>query len=596
MAERASNEVAEKSVHDPTAEVLEVERAAESEQEKFHLSQLNKVVWPVSLGLLFAWTAQQEIPTVINPILGPLNASLGPSETYTWISSAYNMAIAISWCFVGPLSDALGRRWFFLCGGVLGIIGGIVAGTAKSVNTVIIGMTFLGVAAASQQVSAAAAAEIFPMKWRGYVQAAIEALPFAFNTFGSLIGYSMVKSATWRWGFYINIIIAAISTLLLFFFYHPPVPQKELSRFQILKTIDFVGCGLFMAGLGAFLLGLTWAAGSYPWKSAPVLVPMLLGVLLLVKPMARQILFFQDGYSKDLQGAFTQFKKLGLADAIYYHRMISLTIVVFIGSIPLYAMLSGWAQEVTILFTQDPLKIGIYGIPQGVGLEFGAVFAGLLVKIIGHTHLQLTASAFFTTLFVALMAVLTPKSINPAFAFLLLGCMAMNYLQVTAMIMAQLGVEHRDLAKATGLLSIARNAGGAIAVAMFYSILRSRVSANLPPRVTDAVLALGLPESSLPGVLQGVASFNQTMINEAPGATPAIAEAAVYAGKLAYAASFRVIYYVGLGLGVVSIVAAYFTNDVISRMTDTLQVDLNEKDHAHLFKPTQVEGVVRDEP
>ncbi|OQU99102.1 hypothetical protein CLAIMM_04789 [Cladophialophora immunda] len=553
MAERASNEVAEKSVHDPTAQVLEVERAADSEQEKFHLSQLNKVVWPVSLGLLFAWTAQQEIPTVINPILGPLNASLGPSETYTWISSAYNMAVAISWCFVGPLSDALGRRWFFLCGGVLGIVGGIVAGTAKSVNTVIIGMTFLGVAAASQQVSAAAAAEIFPMNGD-------RALPFAFNTFGSLIGYSMVKSATWRWGFYINIIIAAISTLLLFFFYHPPVPQKELSRFQILKTIDFVGCGLFM------------------------------------KPMARQILFFQDGYSKDLQGAFAQFKKLGLADAIYYHRMISLTIVVFIGSIPLYAMLSGWAQEVTILFTQDSLKIGIYGIPQGVGLEFGAVFAGLLVKIIGYTHLQLTASAFFTTLFVALMAVLTPKSINPAFAFLLLGCMAMNYLQVTAMIMAQLGVEHRDLAKATGLLSIARNAGGAIAVAMFYSILRSRVSANLPPRVTDAVLALGLPESSLPEVLQGVASFNQTMINEAPGVTPAIAEAAVYAGKLAYAASFRVIYYVGLGLGVVSIVAAYFTNDVISRMTDTLQVDLNEKDHAHLFKPTQVEGVVRDEP
>lgn len=126
-------------------------------------------------------------------------------------------------------------------------------------------------------------------------------------------------------------------------------------------------------------------------------------------------------------------------------------------------MLSGWAQQVTILYTQDPLKIGIYGIPQGVGLEFGAVFAGLLVKVIGQMNLQLTASAFLTTLFVALMAVLTPDNINPAFAFLLLGCLAMNYLQVTAMIMAQLGVEHRDLAKATGILSIARNAGGAIA-------------------------------------------------------------------------------------------------------------------------------------
>lgn len=74
---------------------------------------------------------------------------------------------------------------------------------------------------------------------------------------------------------------------------------------------------------------------------------------------------------------------------------------------------------------------------------------------------------------------------------------------------------------------------------MFYSIQRSRVSAMLPGRVTDAVLPLGLPESSLPQVLQGVASFNATMIGEAPGVTPDIIEAAVYAGKLAYAASFR---------------------------------------------------------
>jgi hypothetical protein len=74
---------------------------------------------------------------------------------------------------------------------------------------------------------------------------------------------------------------------------------------------------------------------------------------------------------------------------------------------------------------------------------------------------------------------------------------------------------------------------------MFYSILRSRVSDELPRRVTDAVLPLGLPESSLPVVLQGAASFNQTLVTSAPGSTSIIAAAAEYAAKLAYAASFR---------------------------------------------------------
>lgn len=35
-------------------------------------------------------------------------------------------------------------------------------------------------------------------------------------------------------------------------------------------------------GIAGFLLGMTWAAGTYPWKSAPVLGSMLAGVLLLV--------------------------------------------------------------------------------------------------------------------------------------------------------------------------------------------------------------------------------------------------------------------------------------------------------------------------
>lgn len=53
---------------------------------------------------------------------------------------------------------------------MIALVGAIVCGTAKSVHTVIAGMTLLGIGAAPQQLALAAGAEIFPNKYRGAIQ------------------------------------------------------------------------------------------------------------------------------------------------------------------------------------------------------------------------------------------------------------------------------------------------------------------------------------------------------------------------------------------------------------------------------------------
>lgn len=74
---------------------------------------------------------------------------------------------------------------------------------------------------------------------------------------------------------------------------------------------------------------------------------------------------------------------------------------------------------------------------------------------------------------------------------------------------------------------------------MFYSILRTRVASDLPGRVARAVLPLGFPLTSLPTLLEGVTTSNQTLLALVPGVSPQIIGAAVEAVKLSYAAAFR---------------------------------------------------------
>lgn len=50
---------------------------------------------------------------------------------------------------------------------------------------------------------------------------------------------------------------------------------------QVLGQIDFVGGFLSVSGMLLFMAGLRWGGYQYPWRTAHVLAPLLLGSALL---------------------------------------------------------------------------------------------------------------------------------------------------------------------------------------------------------------------------------------------------------------------------------------------------------------------------
>jgi hypothetical protein len=49
-----------------------------------------------------------------------------------------------------------------------------------------------------------------------------------------------------------------------------------------LKVLDLIGVILFVGGITVLLLGISWGGVTYPWKSARVIVPILIGAFTLV--------------------------------------------------------------------------------------------------------------------------------------------------------------------------------------------------------------------------------------------------------------------------------------------------------------------------
>ena len=65
---------------------------------------------------------------------------------------------------------------------------------------------------------------------------------------------------------------------------------------------------------------------------------------------------------------------------------------------------------------------------------------------------------------------------------------------------------------------------------------------NLVPKKSEAVLPLGLPNSSLPALVKGFSSNNATAIAAVPGATKEIIAAGAEGVKDAYILGFRYVW------------------------------------------------------
>ena len=70
-------------------------------------------------------------------ILSFVNAELGPDPAYTWITVSWNLGGAIFVTVGGRLSDIFGRRWFFITGSGVLVIGAIVGATGQSIGQMI---------------------------------------------------------------------------------------------------------------------------------------------------------------------------------------------------------------------------------------------------------------------------------------------------------------------------------------------------------------------------------------------------------------------------------------------------------------------------
>src|SRR4051794_6983998 len=215
--------------------------------------------------------------TIVNIALPSAQEDLGFStESRQWIVTAYALAFGSLLLIGGKLGDLFGRKWTFI-GGLIGFsIASFMGGLAPSFGVLVAARALQGAFGA---LLAPSALSLLTVTFAGSPARAkafgiFSAVATAGASVGLLIGGVLTDALSWRWCFYVNLVIAIPAA---FFALRLIVNERHPER----PRIDYAGATLACAGLFAIVFGFSEAATD-AWQSPTTIVSLAAGVLLLV--------------------------------------------------------------------------------------------------------------------------------------------------------------------------------------------------------------------------------------------------------------------------------------------------------------------------
>jgi len=197
--------------------------------------------------------------TVVNVALPTMQRDLrATGAEVQWVVEAYALFLAALILVGGSLGDRLGRRLVYAVGIGVFALASVWCGLAPNVTWLIIGRAVQGVGGALLVPgSLAIISASFDGARRGKAIGTWSGFTTVTSALGPVLGGWLVQNASWRWVFFINIPLAALTLALVF--WHVPESRDEGEK----GRLDIVGALLVTVGLGALVYGLIeWGATS----------------------------------------------------------------------------------------------------------------------------------------------------------------------------------------------------------------------------------------------------------------------------------------------------------------------------------------------
>ncbi|KAI4925338.1 hypothetical protein J4E85_007217 [Alternaria conjuncta] len=505
------------------------------------------------------------------PILGTINADIGPDPNIQWVALVHPVGLSVGMTIIGRLSDIFGRRYFFIVGAFLAMIGTLISALAINVNMLIVGSMIKALAAATQLSCYYTIGELIPSKYRYLMIGAINVWNLPGQGFAPVVAQSLVATRVgWRAVYFLLTAVNGASLICYCVFYHPPnFHQKHGQRekkMDFVKKFDYVGTLLYAAGLTMFLLGLSWGGTKYSWTSAEVLSFILIGFACLVAFVCWEL--------------FMDLKEPLVPMSLFRHRpWVVSAILTGIGAGVYYAGAIIWPQITQNFYANgDLMHAAFLSSLANLGILIGGFVGGCLAGPIGYQNWQITVAMAIGGGLLASVSTANPSNQAQSSALIFFSAMMMGYVADIALGNAILTItDQREIGAAGGAAASVRTAVAGTCQAVYNVVLANRRSTTVPAAVVPAVLGAGLPKDSTASILSALSLGTPAAWSAVKGLTPEIRAVAVSAYHSGLSQAFKTVYLVSLAFTGLGILLSLLAPNTSKLLTEKVAVSLQTR-------------------
>src|SRR2546423_4004307 len=175
--------------------------------------------------------------TLLNVSLSTLVRELHTTlQALQWVISAYSLTLAALTVTGGRIGDLFGRKKMFRVGAIIFAAGSFLASISRNLPTLLIGESIIEGFGAALMMPATAS--LLVAKYRGHDRSIAfgiwGAVAAAASAVGPILGGFLTTHYSWRWGFRINVVVAAILVTGAII-----IDENESREGK--KKIDFIG-------------------------------------------------------------------------------------------------------------------------------------------------------------------------------------------------------------------------------------------------------------------------------------------------------------------------------------------------------------------
>ncbi|KAG2006197.1 MFS multidrug transporter [Coprinopsis cinerea AmutBmut pab1-1] len=212
------------------------------------------------------------LPVIVHELKG---------SDFAWIGTAYALTSTAFLPMSGGLAQIVGRRIAFIIALFFFALGSALCGAAQSMDWLIAARAIQGIGGgAIISLSAIVISDLVTLQERGTYNGLLGLTWAVAVAIGPIVGGTFAEKNAWRWLFYLNLPVCAVSLVLIVAFMSLPTPQGTLK--EKLSAMDWFGNLLVLASSSALVLALTWGGARYQWGDIRVLLPLIIGILGLI--------------------------------------------------------------------------------------------------------------------------------------------------------------------------------------------------------------------------------------------------------------------------------------------------------------------------